>query len=346
MVVESVRRPADSVGRVTSLRPVSGTVDEIVGLLSSWLAADDPAPLLIETSGSTGVPKRVALSRDAVLASATATHERLRGPGRWTLLLPPSYVAGVQVVVRSLLAGAPPLCSLEASPERSYVSLVPTQLHRMLADPESAELLGSYDAVLVGGASFDPALRSAAEAAGVRVVATYGMSETCGGCVYDGRPLDGVTVKIGADGLVRLSGPTLFDGYEDDPALTASVMEGGWFVTSDLGEIDDDGRLRVLGRADDVVNTGGVKVPADVVARRLREHPSVSAAEVVGVDDAEWGHRLVAVVVGDASLEDLRAWVAAEHPREWAPREVVTVDEIPLLGNGKVDRRSLEELVR
>lgn len=334
---------------MSSLHPVSGTVGEIVGQLSVWLAADDPAPLLIETSGSTGQPKRVALSRSAVLASAQATHDRLGGPGRWTLVLPPSYVAGLQVIVRALLAGTPPSPALVVSDERSYVSLVPTQLHRLLASAESAALLASYDAVLVGGASFAPALRSAAEGAGVHVVATYGMSETCGGCVYDGRPLDGVTVKIGADGLVRLTGPMLFDGYADDPAQTASVMQGGWFVTSDLGEIDHDGRLRVLGRGDDVVNTGAVKVPAAVVARRLLAHPSVSAAEVVGVADDEWGQRLVAIVVTrdqqSLSLDQTREWVALEHPREWAPREVVVVAEIPLLDNGKVDRLSLEGLV-
>ena len=121
-------------------------------------------------------------------------------------------------------------------------------------------------------------------------------------------------------------------------------MEGGWFVTSDLGEIDHDGRLRVLGRADDVVNTGGVKVPASAVARRLRAHPSVTAAEVVGVPDPEWGERVVAVVVGALGLDEARDWVAAEQPRTWAPREVVVVDEIPLLDNGKVDRLALKEL--
>jgi O-succinylbenzoic acid--CoA ligase len=313
-------------------------------LLADWLTADDPAPLLIETSGSTGAPKRVALSRDAVLASAHATHARLGGPGRWTLLLPASYVAGVQVVVRALLAGRPPDEALTASAERSYVSLVPTQLGRLLEDPPSLDLLRSYDAVLVGGAAFDPALRARATGAGVRVVATYGMSETAGGCVYDGLPLDGVAVRIGADGLVRLAGPVLFDGYDGDPALTASVREGDWFVTSDLGELDDDGRLRVLGRADDVVNTGGVKVPASAVARRLRAHPSVRAAEVVGVPDADWGERLVAVVAGDLDLDGARDWVGAEHPRAWAPREVIVVDEIPLLDNGKVDRLALKEL--
>jgi O-succinylbenzoic acid--CoA ligase len=329
---------------VSSLRPVSGTTAEIVGLLAEWLAADDPEALLIETSGSTGTPKRVALSRDAVLASAHATHARLGGPGRWTLLLPASYVAGVQVVVRALLAGRAPDEALTASDERSYLSLVPTQLTRFLDDPSTADLLRSYDTVLVGGASFDPALRARATDAGVHVVATYGMSETAGGCVYDGLPLDGVTVKIGADGLVRLTGPVLFDGYDGDPALTASVLEGDWFVTSDLGEVDHDGRLRVRGRADDVVNTGGVKVPAGAVARRLRAHPSLHAAEVVGVPDAEWGERLVAVVVGEIGLDAARDWVGAEHPRAWAPRQVVVVDEIPLLDNGKVDRLALKEL--
>ncbi len=341
---ESVRRATASVARVSSLRPVSGTAEEITDLLADWLDAPVAEPLLIETSGSTGRPKRVALSRDAVVASARATHDRLGGPGRWTLLLPPSYVAGVQVIVRALLAGAPPDQALTAGPERSYVSVVPTQLGRMLEDPVSLDLVRSYDTVLVGGASFDPGLRARATDAGVRVVATYGMSETAGGCVYDGMPLDGVAVKIGADGLVRLAGPVLFDGYDADPDLTASVLEGDWFVTSDLGELDHDGRLRVLGRADDVVTSGGVKVPASAVARRLRTHPSVSAAEVVGVPDAEWGERVVAVVVGELGLDAARDWVSAEHPRTWAPREVIVVAEIPLLDNGKVDRLALKEL--
>jgi O-succinylbenzoic acid--CoA ligase len=329
---------------VSSLRPVFGTADEITGLLADWLTAPAAEPLLIETSGSTGRPKQVTLSRDAVVASARAAHDRLGGPGSWTLLLPPSYVAGVQVIVRALLAGGVPDRALTAHQGRSYVSVVPTQLARMLDHPADLDLLRSYDSVLVGGASFGPVLRARAGEAGVRAVSTYGMSETAGGCVYNGMPLDGVAVKIGADGLVRLAGPVLFDGYAGDPELTASVMEGGWFVTSDLGEIDHDGRLRVLGRSDDVVNTGGVKVPASAVARRLRTHPSVTAAEVVGVHDPEWGERVVAVVVGALGLDEARDWVAAEQPRTWAPRAVVVVDAIPLLDNGKVDRIALKEL--
>jgi O-succinylbenzoic acid--CoA ligase len=180
------------------------------------------------------------------------------------------------------------------------------------------------------------------------------MSETCGGCVYDGLPLDGVAVAVGTDGRVRLAGPVLFDGYDGRPDLTAEAVRDGWFLTSDLGRLDGDGRLEVLGRIDDVIVSGGVKVPAPAVARRLREHPRVDAAEVVGVPDPEWGQRVVAVVVSQAGvaarnvppLDDLRNWVSQVHPRPWAPRQLLRVDEIPMLPNGKVDRLAIEELVR
>jgi O-succinylbenzoic acid--CoA ligase len=176
------------------------------------------------------------------------------------------------------------------------------------------------------------------------VVATYGSAETAGGCVYDGYALDGVAVALGPDGRIRIAGPTLFAGYDGDPQLTAEVLVDGWFLTSDAGRLDDDGHLHVLGRLDDVVVSGGVNVPAPAVAARLREHPDVEAAEVLGVPDEEWGHRLVAFVVGDVPLADLRAWVAERHPRSWAPRQVVVVDEVPLLPNGKPDRLALRRL--
>jgi O-succinylbenzoic acid--CoA ligase len=159
--------------------------------------------------------------------------------------------------------------------------------------------------------------------------------------VYDGHPLDGVAVAVGDDGRVRLGGPTLFDGYEDDPDLTAEVLVDGWFLTSDAGRLDEDGRLEVLGRIDDMVVSGGVNVPAPAVAARLRAHPAVAAAEVLGVPDAEWGQRVVAFVVGDLGLDAARDWVAATHPRSWAPRQLVPLDDLPLLPNGKPDRLRL-----
>ena len=245
------------------------------------------------------------------------------------------------------------------------MSLVPTQLGRLLDDEAAVAALRRAHTVLLGGGPIDPALRERATAAGVRVVATYGAAETAGGCVYDGMPLDGVAVAIGDGGRIRIGGPTLFEGYVDDPVLTAQTLVDGWYVTSDAGRFDDDGRLSVLGRVDDVVVTGGVNVPAVAVAARLREHPAVVAVEVLGVPDEEWGNRVVAFVVlagrrgargsppldpsrpaADLTLDDLRDWVAEVHPRRWAPREVVVVDEIPLLPNGKPDRQALLALGR
>jgi len=336
----------------------------VLSLLRDWqAAAAEPPPVVIETSGSTGAPKRVVLSRAAMRASASATEARLGGPGQWLLNLPATYVAGVQVLFRSVLAGTTPVLQGEhpdfvsaaraMDGERRYVSLVPTQLNRMLASPRDVKALRSFDTVLVGGAAVESSLRKRAAEAGVHVVATYGMSETCGGCVYDGMPLDGVAVAVGADGRVRIAGPVLFEGYDGRPDLTASAVRDGWFLTADLGRLDDDGRLEVLGRIDDVIVSGGVKVPAPAVARRLQEHPRVAAAEVLGVADPEWGQRVVAVVVSQAGvaarnvppLDDLRNWVSQTLPRAWAPKQLFRVDEMPLLPNGKVDRVALQKAV-
>jgi len=333
----------------------------VSGLLREWHASPwEPDPIVIETSGSTGEPKRVLLSRSAMRSSADATHARLGGPGQWLLALPPTYVAGAQVLFRSVLAGTEPVVltddlatavsSMTAS--RRYTALVPTQLRRMLACDEDTRALRSFDAILLGGAAVDPPLRRAAASAGLSLVATYGMSETCGGCVYDGVALDGVAVALAPDGRIRVTGPMLFSGYDGRTDLTDEVMRNGWFQTSDLGRLDEDGRLKVLGRVDDVVISGGVNVPASVVAARLREHPWIAAAEVVGVFDAEWGQRVVAVVVSSTGAAprdvpltaDLRNWVSQVHPRSWAPRQLIRLGEIPLLSNGKVDRVALERL--
>lgn len=316
-----------------------------------WLDSDvEPDPLIVETSGSSGRPKRVILSRRAVLASVAATEARLGGSGRWVLRVPSAYVAGVQVACRSLVAGHEPVGLDEPWPDGDgwFTSLVPTQLHRMLDDDRpdgDLAALRRAHTVLLGGGPIDAGLRERAAVEGVRVVATYGSAETAGGCVYDGVPLAGVDVAADADGRLRIRGPMLFDGYADDPDLTAQSLVDGWFVTADAGEFGADGRLRVLGRLDDVVVTGGVNVPGPAVAARLRAHPRVTAAEVIGVPDAEWGNRLVAFVVGTAEQQDLRDWVAAAHPRAWAPRQVVTIREIPLLANGKPDRVRLRDLV-
>jgi O-succinylbenzoic acid--CoA ligase len=344
-----------------SLRPVSGEPREVLGLLETWLR-DGGDPIVVRTSGSTGEPKDVVLSHSAVTASATAALERLGGPGQWLLALPVTAVGGLQVLVRSILSNTAPvllsdLPDLSAAlaamtGERRYASLVPTQLFRLAEEGRLADLAG-LDAVLLGGAAMPGDLLEQAQTAGVRVVRTYGMSETCGGCVYDGVSLDGVRVRIDEGGEVLLGGSVLFDGYVDAEA-TSAVLHDGWFSTSDLGELDADGRLRVLGRRDDVVISGGVNISLPAVTEALRQHEGVRDVAAVGVPDEEWGTKVVAYLVPDDAvcldglrLDEVRDTVeAAGLPRTWGPREVVLLDALPLLPGGKVDRRSLTRSAR
>lgn len=346
---------------MADLNPVSGDPLEIAALLRAWDVEPSPAPLVVETSGTTGRPKRVRLARPAMRASVDATDGYVGGRGQWLLALPPHYVAGVQVLYRSVRAGHDPVVLSGEGPtawehavgsmtgRRRYASLVPTQLVRLLDQGAAAPLAG-LDAVLVGGGPLDPERRREAEAAGVRVVTTYGMSETCGGCVYDGHPLDGVAVKITGQGEVMLTGPMLFDGYDDgsggiDEVATAAARRRGWLHTHDLGRLDDDGRLVVLGRRDQVIVSGGLNVPGAAVERMLAGVPGVREVAVVGTHDPEWGQVVTAVVVtADGEPPDLARLRASVEPREWAPRSVVVVDELPCTPNGKVDRAAVREL--
>jgi len=319
--------------------------------------ADADAAVVVLSSGSTGDPKAVVLSAAAIRAGAEATHARLGGPGHWLLPLPRHYVAGLMVLARAHLAGSTvvplardladlPGLSLPAG--RRYLSVVPTQLVRALANPALVEALARLDAVLVGGGATDPALLARARAAGIPCVTTYGMSETCGGCVYDGVPLDGVGVSIGEDDRISVAGPVLFSGYRGRPDLTAEVLESGWFRTGDLGgwvtDLDGTRRLDVAGRVDDVVVSGGHNVDLAAVERRALAWPERGVAEVVviGVPHPEWGVEVVAVADASLSYDDLRAWVRAELPAYAAPRRLVVLDRLPRTSSGKVDRRRLQ----
>ncbi|GAA1809003.1 AMP-binding protein [Agromyces neolithicus] len=279
---------------------------------------DDRIALVVETSGSTDAPKRVALSADALVASADATHDALGGAGQWLLALPGHYIAGAQVLVRGLLAGTPTVTvpgdrfdatafaatSAHLMPHvPHYTSLVPTQLARLLdaaeRDPFIAAALSSFDAVLVGGQALAPAIAERAAAAGVRVVRTYGSSETAGGCIYDGTPIGDTRVRFD-DQRIELTSSSLADGYLGDPERTAEAFRTDrdgtrWYVTGDLGELTADGRLRVRGRADDVIISGGVKVVLGEVERAVRRVPGFEHAVAVRAADAEWGERLVVV---------------------------------------------------
>jgi O-succinylbenzoic acid--CoA ligase len=307
------------------------------------------AAVLIATSGSTGRPKIVELSARALLHSAESTLTRIRAtPGdRWLCCLPTHHIAGIQVLVRSIVTGTTPVIHDRFSPTAAvtsdvqHISVVPTQLRRML----DLDLdLSLFSSILLGGAAAPRPLLDAGRAAGGRIVTTYGMSETCGGCVYDGRPLDGVSLAVGDDDRIRLSGPMLFGGYRSAPDLTVASMDGGWFVTADLGTIED-GLLRVRGRADDVINTGGEKVIAAEVEDALRTHPMVEEVVVVGRPDPEWGELVTAVVVGTATLEQLRDHARTTLPAHAAPRAVEFVARIPMLASGKPDRVRLRRSV-
>ncbi|GGC09228.1 o-succinylbenzoate--CoA ligase [Cellulomonas carbonis] len=332
----------------------------------------DGVALVVRTSGSTGRPRGVLLDGAALRASADATHARLGGPGRWVLSLPLVHVAGLQVLVRSLVAGLDPvvgppgpfdggswLRSVADAPSGAplHGSLVPTQLHRVVAAAEDDAGLAAaarvrLSAVLLGGAATPGPLRARATALGLPVVRTYGMTETSGGCVYDGVPLDGVSVRL-VDGAVELAGPVLARGYLGRPDLDAAAFEhdGGrrWFRTQDVGSVDAGGRLAVLGRRDDVLVTGGAKVAPTAVEGEVATLDGVGEVCVVGVPDPEWGQAVTAVVVVGTSgrtpsLEEVRAHVARTLGAAAAPRHLVLVDALPLRGPGKVDRAEVARL--
>ncbi|MGZ6793667.1 MAG: o-succinylbenzoate--CoA ligase [Mycobacteriales bacterium] len=335
----ALRRALDGTG--PAVLPVSTDPAEAARVLAA-LRPDEPLEdeevcLVVPTSGSTGEPKGVLLTAACLTASAQAATERLGGPGRWWLNLPVTHIGGLQVLLRALAHGEEPaLDPADLGEGRRYCSLVPTQLRRLVDDPR----LATFDAVLLGGAAAPAPLLAQARERGVNVVTTYGMSETSGGCVYDGTPLPGVTVDV-QDRIV-LQGPVVARGYRLRPDLTAEAFDGDRFTTSDLGRWED-GRLVVLGRADDLVVTGGEKVAPAAVEAALAEHPSVADVAVVGVPDPEWGARVVAVVVlrGPLDLQEAREHVAARVSRVAAPKELRVVDALPLLPGGKVDRARL-----
>ncbi len=331
-------------------------VDAARAVLRPEQPLEDGADLVVVTSGSTGGGRGVLLPAGAVHASARATLRRLGGPGAWLLALPVSAIAGLQVLCRSVLGGTAPTVLGAGEPlaaavarmpaGRRYTALVPTQLRRYL-DAEPAALR-AFAAVLVGGAATDAALLARARDEDVAVVTTYGMTETAGGCVYDGEPLDGVRVRV-TDGGVELAGPTLALGYRLDPEGTAAAFAGGWFHTGDAGTLDDAGRLTVHGRLDDVVVTGGVNVAPQAVEAVLRQHPDVVDAVVFGRPDDEWGQRVVAAVVpapgATPDLAALRPWVAERLGGPAAPRELHRIDAVPTLHTGKPDRRGVAAAV-
>lgn len=350
-------------GTASAVLPIPGGDLRQSDLLTTSLRVgadiDDDVALVVSTSGTTGTPKGAMLTAAALIASAAATHDRLGGPGTWLLALPAHHIAGIQVLVRSVTAGTVPaeldvthgfdVSALPAAVAamgsgRRYASLVANQLAKVLNDRAAAEALAELDAVLLGGGPTPQPVLDGAAAAGITVVRTYGMSETAGGCVYDGVPLDGVLVRLD-DSRIVLGGPTLAKGYRNPPDPDP-FAEPGWFRTDDLGALDDSGVLRVLGRVDDAITTGGLKVLPTPVEAAVATHPAIAECAVFGVPDDRLGQRVVAAVTLAAgatvpTVAELAAHVAQTLDRTAAPRELHVVAELPRRGIGKIDRRAL-----
>jgi O-succinylbenzoic acid--CoA ligase len=311
---------------------------------------DTAIALVIATSGTSGQPRLAELPAEAVEAAVLASADVIdaRQEDRWLSCLPLAHIGGLLVLERHLLLGAP--ITFRRRLTRSIVarlidarftSLVPTQLLRML---DAGADLGRFRAILVGGSGLDADLAARAAGAGVRVVSTYGMTETCGGVVYDGRPLPGVEVRAAAWGELLVRGPTLMRGYRlDQEASIAAFEPGGWLRTGDGGEVDGDGVVRVQGRIADVIVSGGEKIwPADVEAA-LSTHPDVAAVLVSGSSDSDWGQRVVARVVparrsAPPTLEALRDHAASTIARHKLPRELILVEHLDRTALGKIRR--------
>jgi O-succinylbenzoic acid--CoA ligase len=320
--------------------------------------------LVVETSGSTGTPKRVALSAGALLASAASSDSALGGPGQWLLALPVHYIAGINVLVRSLAAGSSPVIlapghfspvafaaaaqSMDAA--LRYTSLVPAQLASVVEaageDLDILEQVRRFDRILVGGQATPPSLVARSIELGLNITRTYGSSETSGGCVYDGVPLANVRARI-VDGEIELGGPTLAEGYVDDLARTESTFHDSdgvrWYRTGDTGTIVD-GVVTVTGRTDGLIISGGIKVSLDEVERFVRTLPGLIDAVAVRATSERWGEVPVIVSTGTMPLEALRAAVADNLGAAAAPSALITVDELPLLSSGKPDRLALTNL--
>ena len=392
-------------------------------------AGSEPIALVVGTSGSTGTPKRTALTARALAASAAATERffdsNSDAASQWLLALPAHYIAGAQVLARSVLAGTAPVIArsviepVHFSPEvflqavermssaRRFISLVPTQLHKLLesadANPhlgaEIHEALGSFTGILLGGAPASADLLAAASVLGLNTVTTYGSAETAGGCVYSGSVLPGVRVELVPEegmpavpdiegkpaneesvqvGSIWISGAHLASGYIGDAARTAehffTAADGTrWYRTDDYGLLAPDSnkncseqRLQVLGRSDDVLISGGVKISARAVATVLEEHPSVREACVVGLPDARWGTAIAAAVTlvpsaGAAAAavaptenrpalnEELSALLRARCAEKLgapaAPKQLSILPDFPLTSTGKPDRAEIYSIL-
>lgn len=312
----------------------------------------DSIGAIVESSGSTGTPKRISISTAALLHAARAGQERLGPLGQWLLALPINFIAGQQVLLRSLLSDQQPVIMNTSVPftteaflrssmllnhEIKYTSLVPYQLAKLVADAQSDKALlvalRSFRAVLVGGQSTPEELRLRALDLGIKVVVSYGMTETAGGCVYDGIPLEGVRLKISPDGRLLISGKTMAEDQDD------------WIYTNDLAELTRGGKLNIIGRADRVIISGGLKLSLERVEYLGSELPGVEEISAVAIQDETWGERVGIAYVGSPEVaDDIANQLAHLLGPAGKPIRVLRVDKLPKLHTGKTDSRLVTQL--
>jgi O-succinylbenzoic acid--CoA ligase len=321
---------------------------------------DDGTAVVVSTSGSTGRPRGVCLSASALTAFTAHVNALVGSEPTWVLALPATSIGGLNVMIRALATGRPPIAvasvggaerftdmgfadAVSAAGQLDHpiaVSLVPTQLPRLLESAIGRQALSHCALILVGGAALTPhAARDCADA-GIAITTTYGMTETSGGCVFDGQPLPGVRVRVDdTDGRIYLAGPMLAQGYRDG---ADECFEGGLLRTSDRGRWAD-GRLQVLGRLDDVVMVNGVNVDLIAVEDRANDHPAIESAIAVAVED-DGDTRVHVIFTGhDLELRDIRDWIASTLGPPGAPTGIHRVDSLVLTTSGKIDRRATAE---
>jgi len=298
--------------------------------------------LLVATSGSTGTPKEIGITSEALLASARASNKFLKATKgqTWSLLLPLTHIAGINVLVRSIELETEPIDlrnHLGTYPDADFTAIVPTQLFNALnGDADLLSHLKNAQADLVGGAALSEELRTQAIASGIKIITTYGMSETCGGCVYNGEALDGVNFELAENQRIKISGAVLADVEK----------ENGWYLTQDLGRIVN-GKLKVIGRVDDVIISGGENISLSAIESELNKKFPKLLLAAFATSDSKWGQALhVAVQTQDESIKaQISQALVTAMGNHAKPKSVIILDKLPEIGVGKVDRNSLAKLV-
>ena len=353
--VISKKRPA--------VLPLPANNNHLSYLLASNLRAeekiDDDIAVVIPTSGTTGKPKGAMLTADSLKASAEASHAYLGGKGQWLLALPICHIAGLQVMIRSIISSTiPVILPVDFKPytlisainsltgNRRYASMVAVQLHKTLHNVDAVSALASLNAVLIGGGPISNKLMERASSLGINIIHTYGMSETSGGCIYNGTALNGVSLRI-ENSRVLIGGPLVAKGYRN--AINSNpFISTNWFCSNDLGIIENTGKLRIIGRADESINTGGLTIVPQLVESVINTHPSINACVVFGIPDKYLGERVaVAILLTPRTpipkIDEIQKYVTKTLDITATPREMYIVKKLPYNSLGKINRSSLAQ---